>query len=445
MLEIEIISPDFIKLELNIKSLVFWFTVFFVGLAYAAPTIVDSNSPTPTVTVTNTTIFTLITEAHSDGGGASESAGAKIYLPLLNAFTNHAQYSFYAGASNLPVFDDAGTNTKGTLKLIFDIDLDGEAFRYLHIAIKKSDDDYQVIGGLANEGGPEQITTNQNNYTKNITIANLCAASNSACDPFDDTGTTATATTTLNMYVFLDSSNNSGTIKPSEKTNGFYYQLLLSNKVESSSKVNLNNLVKNDEQLVLDYNGFVMSNLYKVYALEGSCDATEDGDFPTLGSLSKDISNLTDLETTLSEGLVKVKNLNNGTCYSFRVIFCDKFGFCSLLSNEKEQTPEKIEQLLNKNGCFFFTAGFGGDHYIVDFFQRFRDRILRQSVMGRKFVDWYYATAPQHATTIIQSPALSAFIRGLGYSLYGIIKYWWISISIIGLCLVQLLRSRLLN
>lgn len=57
---------------------------------------------------------------------------------------------------------------------------------------------------------------------------------------------------------------------------------------------------------------------------------------------------------------------------------------CDLVFNGNSATEEK-------GGCFVVTAAYGNpEHYIVNDYRKFRDKILDKTILGKKFINWYY-------------------------------------------------------
>ena len=107
-----------------------------------------------------------------------------------------------------------------------------------------------------------------------------------------------------------------------------------------------------------------------------------------------------------------VPNLKNGNCYSIQFLQWDKYNFATLASHGLSNTPEKLKTVLEKKSCFLLTAGFGGGHFLVDYFRRFRDQTLSGFFLGKKFIEFYEWAAPKATDTILQTPLLAATIRG---------------------------------
>ena len=125
-----------------------------------------------------------------------------------------------------------------------------------------------------------------------------------------------------------------------------------------------------------------------------------------------------------------VNNLTNSDTYNVSILFEDKYKFGTVLSNDMIGQPKEIEELLKKNACFLLTAGFGEDHFVINYFRNFRDTILSQSYLGRAFIHTYYELAPKYALMIYHNEAIRAVIRGAGYTLYFIFNFYYIILAV---------------
>jgi hypothetical protein len=114
--------------------------------------------------------------------------------------------------------------------------------------------------------------------------------------------------------------------------------------------------------------------------------------------------------------------LQNGVEATVSVASIDKFGFSTTLSNSLPGTPLEIEPLLKKTACFLLTAGFGEEHYVITYFRNIRDQVLAENWLGRKFIGFYYSTAPKYALIIYKCETLRLIIRGSAYCLYFILR-----------------------
>ena len=130
------------------------------------------------------------------------------------------------------------------------------------------------------------------------------------------------------------------------------------------------------------------------------------------------------------DGTITVNGLKNSEEAILSVVFLDKFNFVTTLSQEVKVTPLEIQELLKKNACFLLTAGFGEDHYIIDYFRNFRDHVLASTYLGRSFIHVYYELAPKYALMIYQHESIRMLVRGFAYTLYFIFNFYLIFVAV---------------
>ena len=118
------------------------------------------------------------------------------------------------------------------------------------------------------------------------------------------------------------------------------------------------------------------------------------------------------------EGPFFIGDLANGREYCLGILIETKHQFASQISNVLCQTPESIEAFLESQDCYLLSAGFKREHYVIRYFQDFRDRHLLRYPWGRALAQWYAQSAPQYALLISHNDILSAFVRALGYLLF---------------------------
>lgn len=217
----------------------------------------------------------------------------------------------------------------------------------------------------------------------------------------------------IKLYLFLSNISNSspGTVvNPTSSADGLFYQLNASTKPPEPN-VAITEVIKGDGRLILVYTGLEIEDFYKTLV----CDVKNAAHTPSACLASADFIGLFD---PVSQGELMVKPLTNGTSYTLALGQVNKFRMSSTLVNASPETPELIQAFLESKSCYFFSAGFKHDHYVLDFLRDFRDKILLNTIPGKLFVQWYYATAPQYAMTIYHSSFLSFFIRSIGYVLF---------------------------
>jgi hypothetical protein len=130
-----------------------------------------------------------------------------------------------------------------------------------------------------------------------------------------------------------------------------------------------------------------------------------------------------DIVSPVEEGELTIRSLENNVTYSFSVAQVDKFHQATRSSNVVTGTPLEIDAFLQSQSCYLVSAGFQEEHFVLDYFRKFRDETLVHSDMGLDFVFWYYTTAPAYAHYIYDSEVLSFIVRSLSFLLYGIMNY----------------------
>jgi hypothetical protein len=405
-------------------------TLLLLSSSMAFAQSVADRDPSAPVVVLNSggSAFELYVEPNSGTNDSPHQA----YVPIgtdgssTGDGINNRNFSFYANRANLPLF--VGEVPQQVTSLIFrlNVDVDLDNGNDVLVVAGGSGTSYEVIATTTQTADNGDLT-----YVLNFT--DICGLTSFDCKSFEkDADTNARAK--FNIYIFV--SNNSvgdgDIVNPASSGTGAIYEINLSNRVYQNNIMEVFDLFKGDSQLTVDLRGFSMTNDRGLFGLvtpagSGLCSGVSDTDTnDTLGGLSKTFSDLLDLESRVITGQVKIKNLSNDICQRVRVFNCDLYGFCSFASQEFQNTPENIQALLEKQACFFFTAGFGEQHPIVDYFQAWRDNTLRKFWLGRQFIQFYYRVAPQYTPFILERPWLQSLIRGVAYVLYGAIKWGWL-------------------
>ena len=127
----------------------------------------------------------------------------------------------------------------------------------------------------------------------------------------------------------------------------------------------------------------------------------------------------------INNGQITVGNLTNGDTYNLSFSKVNKFLFLSNISNSKVGAPQDIQTFLDEQGCYLLSAGFQTNHYVLDYLRDIRDQYLIKVSWGRDLVSFYYNTAPDYTSFIIESPVLSFIMRAMGYFIYFIFKFWY--------------------
>jgi hypothetical protein len=181
----------------------------------------------------------------------------------------------------------------------------------------------------------------------------------------------------------------------------------------------LTQLVKGDGRLFADLsNGqlitFMGDDIHKTLIFSYSNTTVQASE--TLGNAVNVIGgDVLELQAPVLNGVLKVTGLNNGEEYNLAFSTVNKYQFSSPLSVSLVQEPEDILALLQKQACYLVTAGFQREHPVLDRLRLFRDEQLLTTSLGRRFVNFYYRTAPLMAPYIIESPFLAWLIRMSAY------------------------------
>lgn len=348
----------------------------------------------------------------------------QIYIPFTSDTAKLKNSIFSNATNNVP------NKTNGYLRLGVNLKNNTDGDKYLYGSYY-ADSGYKIfkIGSSTHSG----ITFERDSSILSLTLTIRLSDVNGFCEQATICSLTS-ETISKKIHLFLSSSNYSAgnDVNSADLDNGLYLSLNFSDVV-SDSTVTLNNIVNGDKRVFVNYSvPSIPSNPWKLVTFSHNSgqasmtyfDASKDGSILNSSSESE-IQN---------SGVLEVNNLDNDSVYNISIAAVDKFYFSTLLSSSLEARPESIEVLLEKNACYLLTAGFQHEHYILNYFRLFRDEVLQNSHYGKKFVLWYYRTAPYFAETIYKSPFLSSCVRGIAYLFYFVIKYCLVLlvISIIG-------------
>lgn len=331
-------------------------------------------------------------------------------------------------AQVIPVTIDTGSGYDEKPRLHFYVSHDQADHDYLGIAVKKSDSDWQTVN-IFNTSSASRSAPDAN------TVYDLIVEYEKLCDELE-TCTIATSgddadegEEEIEIYIFSsDNAIPSSFDNPDEDyPDGIYFNLNFSNVypcningtgcTSSEERPTNPGITKGDLFVGLTYDG---SNLIDAFDEETNSElivATSsativDADDKTIQEIISEgytFRYREDLEELADT--VKVPDLVNGVTYNFSYAFTNKYQFVSYFSNDQEGTPALVEVFLEKQQCYLISAGFKKEHYVLDFFREVRDQILLKNSWGRKFINFYYETAPQYARKIWNSPFMSSSIR----------------------------------
>lgn len=410
------------------------FCVLSQAFAASTDTVRILNASTMTVTGLTDTTFTLGSDTPS-GDAASEGTAGKVYVPIkISATLNQEKYfSLYnSGVHSLYEISSspATTSANYSKKINFPLTVTSTSgSTYLYAAVKLAENSYAVIAKYS-ETPFDAGTTAQEVYFS-VSPQDICdrffATSTTTCNSLITTSTSEIDPVKFYVYFFQSTSNwavvdHTG-FDPKNQLGGGYFEVQMSNRVYASTDltVNISPLKIGDGRLIINFSttSQMSSDLFKkVLAFKHTTGYAAGG-----SPIGDYIGEILDPNYAAQSGEITVSPLINNTPYNLSVFLLDKFKFSTSLSPSESGIPLQIEELLKKQACFLLTAGFGEEHYVIEYFRNFRDHMLAKSWLGRKFINFYYETAPKYALIIYKSNILRSVIRGVAYCLYFIFNY----------------------
>lgn len=399
------------------------FSVFF-GRA-EAKTVRAKNNAAPVVYASNNSsnISLPIIADPSAADGSAENDPIKVYVPLGGDNPANTQVTrlILASSTLLPKAPLAGASSYVLIQLSLSNSTNDT--QYLWAAIKDASNVYKTID-------LQTVYSLAGNTTSNVDsvfdIKNLCLIGTVNCTGINQATTAAGVNSgQYIIYYFLtssDSMTSNTTVSPSDYAGGLYVKYYFSDVLPTGTTT-INKIYNGDGRVFIDMRSGSISQMgdfiYKTMILKHSGVVASAS--TTIGAVG--VSNIQSLGPPTLNGLLDVQNLTNNTDYYFSVSLVNKFLFHSPLSASVYARPEPIEALLQKQACFLLTAGFAGNHPVVEYFRHIRDHYLLHFSLGKSFVNFYYAWAPSYAQSILDRPWLAASIRALAHSLYFILNW----------------------
>lgn len=385
----------------------------------------------------------LLNSVESSGDGTSESAPDSVYVPMQSSsVADQADYFLAKGTNNTfdYLFDATDTSDVITFPLYLNV---STTDKYLYAAVK---DGSTTPYKLAKAYG--SVLRNLTNAAISFPVSpqHLCSRLTTDCSTgvFAPSSTGSTEKEDILVYFFLatDISIAPGAdIDPTTYSGGIYFKVFMSNRIYPNLTITVTSARPGDKRAILVYSAD--STILKPDHVRVFDSGTTPTAILPLGQLSGTL--LTQEHEYIQNSEVTVTNLSNAQPYNLGVMFVDKYNFATRVSATQSVKPQEIEELLKKNSCFLLTAGFGEDHYVIDYFRHFRDTVLSQSYLGRAFISVYYETAPKYALMIYHNETIRAVIRGFAYTLYFIFNFYYVFIAgaaVIGAALVYRKRDK---
>lgn len=368
--------------------------------------------------------FPLNVVKSSAGATPTEAAPAEVFVPM-NGSSGQANYFTVKGVTTL--FSAIGSES-----INFPLYLNvGATRKYLYVAVKGTTGNYKI----AQKHLDSYLNQTNVDVTFPVTSQAICTQATD-CSEFASSSSTEKA---YFAYFFLSDQaalSVGDDLATPETTypGGIYFKINMSNRVYTVSQVRpiITEVRPGDGRLIVKYTS--VASILKpkaVRILLRKDNPTAPIEMPIETYYTSEAEAvLYETEFAYSiEGEITVNNLKNGEEQYLSVLFEDQYKFGTVVSESAVGRPEEIQQLLEKNACFLLTAGFGEDHYVIDYFRHFRDNVLANSYLGRSFIHVYYELAPKYALIIYQHEGIRAVIRGLAYTLYFIFNFYYIFVA----------------
>lgn len=404
---------------------------------------VTTGAPEITVSSDGTNFVSVYSEASSGGDGTTSSSPSKAFVPIRNlsqsaADCRHASSCFLQDLHlNMPVTNvpflptySSGNYATSTIKIRVNYDNTSTETMYLYVGavigtnetivpFEQTSGAYQTIAG----------STSSHHYTT-FTLDKLC---NSDISSGCKIATTLLGKVKPKLAFFLSSDNallgTTTTTASSVSGNAAFVELQLSDTIYST-RMTLSEIRPGDERATAVYsNGTSMGGeRRRIVIIEGETVLSTDTmvylastNILAAGENPSDV--IHSYVDPATSGELTIKNLTNNYTYEFSLAMEDKFGYTTFLSQSQTVTPLDIEAFLEEHQCYLLSAGFGEDHFVIEYFKVFRDHFLAKFSLGKLFISKYYKSAPHYARLIYQSEKMSFLVRLVAYILYVFLRF----------------------
>jgi hypothetical protein len=354
------------------------------------------------------------------GDATSESAPGRVYVPMEGP--QGSEVDFFIERAVTDIFDNSDTNRLIQFPLYLNV---GPTNKYLYAAAKEGSNQYKVI--KFDSGGNPYVNRTNTDIVFSISPADICAQVSGDCDDFPS----QVLDRTYKIYFFLTTTTPAGLpygtdAPPTTYPDGIYFEVKMSNRVYVASAVtpSITAIKVGDKRLNIEYSsagGILEPDSVRIFRHTSAPGGTNQpinlaGIYT--GSLEAEEY------PYLTSGTITLRDLQNDADYVVSVLFVNKYKFGTVLSDDATGRPLEIQELLKKESCFLLTAGFGEEHFVIDYFRKFRDRVLSKYTLGRMFITSYYEYAPKYALMVYENQVIRFGIRSISYSLYFIFNYF---------------------
>ena len=385
--------------------------------------------------VTDTTF--LLNSEEPSGDATAETAPALVYVPVQgSAVADQADYFLLKGSNSAPnyLFDTTDVTHVIHFPLYLNV---STTDKYLYAAVKDGST-YKLVRAY----GTVLNNITNGSYSFPVSPKLICdQQTTTTCASLAPTYSGSYERDDILMYFFLSTVSNlavGSAVDVATNTGGIYFKVGMSNRIYPTLVTTVNKVRPGDRRAILEYTAteaILKPDHLRVFDTGASSSAIAPIGQLTGTLLAKEYEYIQNSEVTVTD-------LVNSQSYNLGVMFVDKYNFTTQVSATLAVQPQEIQELLKKNACYLLTAGFGEDHFVIEYFRSFRDTILAKSYFGRAFISVYYETAPKYALMIYHNEAIRAVIRGLAYTLYFIFNFYYLFIAGLAIIGTALWSSR---
>lgn len=390
--------------------------------------------------------------------GASDSDAIEVYIPFKSgtgaagtnsdAELNASYYSELPYVDSLDLFyDDDGAGTQDGTRpcLIFTVTSKQTSTSYtkLHFMVNNGSGTYKRVNISTTSCLDAYSTTSKTaeisngaNKTFYVSWKSISDVNTADEDDWNDDDSVVT----IDSYIFIYNSETDSVaeddLDEAAYDNGLYFELNFSAD-ESETPATLSGLAKGDTQLTLTYDATDSSegDLDQLVFISAYGPVTANSSWQSYKTSpgGDELPNTSDADDS---GEFKLTGLTNERLYYITLSARDVFYFMSPLPATLENTPQPLKAFIQEKSCYLLSAGFQTDHPVLEYFRQWRDHTLARFSFGKKFIRWYYATAPHYTQVIIDHPALAAIVRAGGYLAYGLVRFFWWWVGLLSVSIV---------
>ena len=390
--------------------------------------------------------FTLVTSRPLSAGfteyGTTPSGAASAYCPIDDGTTKNHVFTRY---SNLVPNLENGTST---LRFFLAVDNSREGSdeaAFLYAAARRRDENRYIVVARSVRSFSAGQRANQVGIT--LEMSELCDMNAVDCGSFSNGGMNDQAT--VQIYFFLApqseySVRNDIDIDDDINSGGVYLNLYLSDALINEDAVSIANLAPGDEQIIISYRKNRINDFHDMRILyqtetEGKLVPGSPVGPYLAANVSYDVAE--DVTIDQRRGVIRARGLKNNVDYYIGIVATNRYLISSKVATTDDNdyiTPLGALEVLSLEGdapCYILSAGFGEEHFIVDYFRFLRDHLLAPTAPGQALIRLYYHWAPPWALFIKKHPLLAFTLRLLILGLFFLLN---LSLITIGLWLILL-------